>query len=484
MPDFLLIFGLVAVVLSATALLSGVVERSPLSFPLVFLGLGFVLSERGLGVIEIGPHDPLLQVVATLTLALVLFLDAVNLSFAEMGRRWMVPALVLGPGTVLIITLGAVPLALLLGFGWLLAFTGGAILASTDPVVLREIIRDRRIPRSVRQTLKIEAGTNDIVILPVVLVLIAVSQEEMSSAAGWVGFLARLLLLGPGIGLAVGGLGSWLMTQIDKRMGIRREHQALYGIGLVLSAYTAATAAGGDGLLAAFAAGMAVVLLGQRLCDCFLEYGETTSEVAMLLAFVLFGAMLAGIIGTVSIPLALALAAIVILVVRPAVLGIVLARTKMSWEAHALVSWFGPRGLNSLLLALLVVEAGVAGSELLMAAVGVVVLVSVTVHGGTATPFSAWYGRMAARHTLEEEREATAAGLFGRHDEVEARLTPEELSALVAGPDLPVVLDVRSRSSYDRDGAQIPTSVRVLPDEAVEWAADQPRDRLVVAYCT
>ena len=272
----MLIFGLIAVVLSATALLSGVVERSPLSFPLIFLGLGFALSERGLGVIEMGPHDPLLNVVATLTLALVLFLDAVNMSFAELGRRWMIPALVLGPGTVLIIVLGAVPLALMLGFGWILAFTGGAILASTDPVVLREVIRDRRIPRSVRQTLKIEAGTNDLVILPVVLVLIAVARENATGMLGWSDFLARLLLVGPAIGIAIGGLGSWLMNQVDRRMVIRREHQALYGIGLVLAAYTAATAAGGDGFLSAFTAGMAVVLLNQRLCDCFLDYGETT----------------------------------------------------------------------------------------------------------------------------------------------------------------------------------------------------------------
>jgi NhaP-type Na+/H+ or K+/H+ antiporter len=227
-----------------------------------------------------------------------------------------------------------------------------------------------------------------------------------------------------------------------------------------------------------------MVLLDQRLCDCFLEYGETTAEVATLLAFVLFGAVLAGIIDTVSIPLALALAAIAIFVVRPAVLGIVLARTKMSWGAHALVSWFGPRGLNSLLLALLVVEAGVDGSELLLAAVRIVVLVSVAVHGGTAKPFSAWYARVASKRTLEEERETTAAGLFARDHEHEARVTPEELHALLAGPGPPVVLDIRSRSSYDRDGAQIPGSIRVLPDEAVEWAADQPRDRLVVAYCT
>jgi NhaP-type Na+/H+ or K+/H+ antiporter len=267
-------------------------------------------------------------------------------------------------------------------------------------------------------------------------------------------------------------------------MGIRRDHQALYGIGLVLAAYTAATAAGGDGFLAAFAAGVAVVLLGQSLCDCFLEYGEITSEVATLLAFVLFGAVLAGIIDSISIPLTLALSAIVIFVVRPGVIGVVLSRAKMSWRAHALVSWFGPRGLNSLLLALLVVDAGVPGAELLLATVGVVVLVSVAVHGGTAAPFSAWYARADAKRTLEEERESTAVGLFARDQEQEPRVTPEELQALVAGDSPPVVLDVRSRSSYDHDGAQIPGSVRVQPDEAVEWAADQPKDRPVVAYCT
>ena len=77
MPDFVLGFGLVAVVLVVTALISGMVERSPLSFPLIFLGLGFLLGERFLGVLEVGPHDEVLEIVATLTLALVLFLDAV-----------------------------------------------------------------------------------------------------------------------------------------------------------------------------------------------------------------------------------------------------------------------------------------------------------------------------------------------------------------------------------------------------------------------
>lgn len=484
MPDFIFIFGVIAVVLTVSALASGLVERSPLSFPLIFLGLGFLLGSQGLDVLDVGPHSPFLEVVATLTLALVLFLDAVKLQITELGKRWLVPALILGPGTALIIAIGALPFGLFLNFGWILAFIGGAVLASTDPVVLRDIVRDERIPRPVRQVLKIEAGMNDLVVLPVVLVLIAVATDQGSGIGGWSIFLVKLLLLGPAIGFAVGGLGSWVMNWMDKKMTIRREHQSLYGVGLVLASYTAATAAGGDGFLGAFAAGLAVVLLNQSLCDCFLEYGEVTSEMAMLLAFVLFGAVLSGLLGTVDIVPTLGLAALVIFAIRPAVLGVVLAKARMSWQAHAFVSWFGPRGLNSLLLALLVVQAGIPGSELLLAVVGVVVMASVAIHGGTAVPVGVWYGRAAARETLEEERESTVAGLFGSHEGEVPMVSPEELSDRLSQPDPPLVVDVRTRASYNHDGTRIPGSIRVLPDGAVEWAGASPPGREVVTYCS
>ena len=484
MPDLLVAFGLIAVVLTVTALVSGLVERSLISFPLIFLGLGLLLGEGVFGAIEIDPHDPTLEVVATLTLALVLFLDAVKLQIDELGRRWLIPALILGPGTGLIVALGAVPLASLLGFTWLVAFIGGAILASTDPVVLRDIVRDRRIPRSIRQILKIEAGMNDIIVLPIILILIAVSTGEASNAGGWLVLFVKLLLLGPAIGFAVGGAGSWLVSKIDARMSIRREYQALYGVGLVLASYTAATAAGGDGFLSAFAAGLAVVILNQKLCDCFLEYGEVTSEMAMLLAFILFGAVLSGILDTVAVGSSILLAALVIFIIRPSVLGLVLAKARMSWEAHAFISWFGPRGLNSLLLALLVVNAGVLGSELLLATVGVVVLASVLLHGATAVPASSWYGRRAAVETLDEEREGTAYGLLSHRGTAVPRIPPQELKQLLEEPNPPLVLDVRSRSSYERDGAQIPGSIRVLPDEVGEWASSNRTDRLIIAYCT
>jgi len=445
--------------------------------------VGFLLGEWGFGVIKMGPRDPVLEVVATVTLALVLFLDAVKLRVGELGKSWLVPLLILGPGTALIIALGALPLVFLLGFGWLVAFAGGAILASTDPVVLREIVRDVRIPRSIRQVLKIEAGTNDIIVLPVILMLIAVAQAQNTDAAGWAAFLGRLLLIGPLIGFAIGGLGSWLMSWVDARMSVRVEYQSLYGIGLVLAAYTAAVAVGGDGFLAAFAAGLAVVLLNQSLCECFLDYGEVTSEMAMLVAFVLFGVVLSGIIDTVSVGPTLLLASLVIFVIRPSVLGLILARVKMSLEAHAFVSWFGPRGLNSLLLALLVVQADLPGSEFLLATVGVVVLASTAIHGATATPVSNWYGRKAASESLEEEREGTAAGLISHEGGEVLRIAPQELSSELSGPNPPIVLDVRSRSSYDRDGARIEGTVRVLPDQITEWAEGDSDNRRIVAYC-
>jgi NhaP-type Na+/H+ or K+/H+ antiporter len=108
LPDITTAFVLAALVLTVAALASGVVERAPLSFPIIFLGLGFLLGEQGFHIISVGPHDKTLEIVATLDLALVLFIDALQLKLDEVGHDWMVPALTLGPGTILTILLVAV----------------------------------------------------------------------------------------------------------------------------------------------------------------------------------------------------------------------------------------------------------------------------------------------------------------------------------------------------------------------------------------
>lgn len=487
MPDVLTAFGLIAAVLMVAALASGLVARAPLSFPMIFLGLGFALGPHGFDLISLDVHDRTLEVIATSSLALVLFLDAVNFRFDDLGKDWMLPALALGPGTLLTIGIVTGGAMLLLDATFTQGLLFGAILASTDPVVLRDVVRDSRIPRSVRRALSVEAGTNDIVVLPTVLVLIAVVNEEAGSAAGWATFMAKLLLIGPLVGVVVGAVGAWLMDRVTRHWDVPREYQALYGIGLVLAAYTAATQSGGDGFLAAFAAGVAVTAFNFELCDCFLDYGEVTAEMLMLLAFVLFGAVLSELFGTISILPALVFAVIVVGIARPLSFWTVLGRAKISPEARGFIAWFGPRGLNSLLLALLVIHSELVGAEWMMAIVGVVVVVSVVAHGASATPLSAWYGARVAGTTLDEEREATASGLF-RPDgamgipRISVHELEERLRSTVAG--VPIVLDVRSRSQYDADGAQIPGSIRVLPDRVREWSENQSRERPVVAYCT
>ena len=91
------------------------------------------------------------------------------------------------------------------------------MLASVDPVLLRDVVADERIPRSIRQALQTEAGANDIIVLPIILILARVALGQTGGAAGWVLLLARLFLLGPLAGVAVGLVAGWLMKQASSR---------------------------------------------------------------------------------------------------------------------------------------------------------------------------------------------------------------------------------------------------------------------------
>ena len=477
---------LVAVVLLGAALLSGIVDRAPLSYPMLFLLLGLVLGHGSPAIIAVGPRTPALDALATVSLALVLFLDAVTLEVDELRREWRVPLLALGPVTVLTLLGVATVAHLLLALPWAPSLLLGAALAATDPIVVRDVVRNDGIPRAVRRALTIEAATNDVVVLPVVLTLIALSRASLHGPLAWLGFLASLLLLSPVVGLAVGSGGAWLMGRADARFNIRREYQSMYGLGVVLAAYALAQLVGGDGFLAAFFAGLAVNIFEVTLCDCFLDYGAVTAEMAMLLTFLLFGAALSPLLGTVPLLPTLGLAAVTLVVIRPLAIGLVFLRARLSNTARAFIGWFGPRGLSALLLILLAVQAGLSTGNRLLAITGMVVLVSVIVHGVTATPVSQWYGRRVARaqQILPEEREGSVGGLFQEEAAAVPRISADELARRLAGAHPPVVLDVRWRAEYEADDGQIPGSIRVLPDQIGAWASTAERTRPVVTYCT
>ncbi len=484
MAGLQVIFGIIALIFIISALASGAVERSPLSFPMIFLGLGFILGDNGLRIIRVGLDDPTLEIVATLSLSFVLFLDAIHLRLDQHWREWVLPALSLGPGALLTIGLITLAAILILHMAVLNALLLGTVLASVDPVMLSGIVRDQRIPRSIRDSLRTEAGAGDVIVLPILLILIAIVLGQANSVGNWLLLLVQLFLLGPLAGAATGGVLAVLMRWARAHFPISREYRALYGIGGVVASYLIGNAIGGSGFLAVFASGLATALLDYDLCDCFLDYSEITSEMTMLLAFLMFGALLSAIIPNISLFPVVLFAFATLVLARPFAIGLVLQRAVISWRARLFIGWFGPRGLSSLLFALVLVTSGVPGSQQILSVAGVVVILSVILHGISSAPLANRYHRAVMEKTLPEERVGRVEGLFEPNASETARIRPDELAEKMKSANPPIVLDVRSRSSYEHEPDQIPGSIRVLPDYVEDWAADQDRAREVVTYCT
>ncbi|MCC5949095.1 MAG: cation:proton antiporter [Nitriliruptoraceae bacterium] len=482
--DLLGPFALVALVLLAAALAAGLVDRAPLSFPILFLGLGLGLGPGALDVVRVELDAPVVAIIAITTLSLVLFLDAVNLDLAALRHDWLTPAITLGPGTLLTIAGITLAAVVVVGLPWPSALVAGAALASTDAVTLRDVLRDQRLPGSVRRTLAVEAGTNDVIVLPVLLLTVALATGGAQGPAAWVGLLGQLLVLSPLAGGLVGWASAQLMGRVDRIAPIRTEYQSIYGIGLVLTSYVAGEAVGGSGFVAAFAAGVAVSVSNESLCDCFLELGQTLVEVLLLAAFVLFGAVLSGLFTLDALLPGIGLGLLVLIVIRPAAVGgvLVVRRTRLSAGARLAIGWFGPRGLASLLLALLAVQAGVPGATALFVTVGAVVATSVLLHGTTVGAVAGAYDRRYGASVQPEDRDGGLGVLRHGRDEV-PRIEADELrEALRAGRAL--VVDARAEAGRRATPRTIAGGRWIPPDQLDVAVETLPSDRIVATWCT
>jgi sodium/hydrogen antiporter len=481
-------------VIIISSLLSGFVERTGLPQVAVFLALGAMIGPYGLGMVDVTLHSPILRVVATLSLALVLFMDAVSLNVSDLAKHRLLGFLVLGPGTLLSAVLISIAATWLLGIQPAWGAMLGAALASTDPVLLRGIIRNPQISPPVRQALRIESGLNDLVLLPIVLVgIAAVSAHATSGAAGWAKLALNMAVLSPSAGIIVALCAIGALELVRKRFGVRRDYESIYSLGVAFAAFAAAESVHGSGFIAAFAAGLTIATLDVELCDCFIEYGETTAEMALLFSFVLFGMSIIWQGLGAATPLALAFAVVVILV-RPVAFIPSLAIARLPKRDLALLGWFGPRGLSSLLLILLPVFAGVPQSEFLLSVCCLVVLVSVLLHG--FSPMFLFPRREEARPTAR----ATALRIVGQDVSAPASQDAEEPVAasdteyidlsevrnLVARePQSVILVDARSVRSFDESPDLLEGGVRVSPEHAVQdaRALDLPRDSVLAVFC-
>jgi NhaP-type Na+/H+ or K+/H+ antiporter len=460
---------LVGVVILIAALLSGLVERSGVPQVAIFLALGAALGPAGLGALDVGLDSPALHVVATLSLALILFTDALGLNLREAREHRGLAALALGPGTLLSAALFAAAAWWLLDLAPPAAAILGAALASTDPVLLKGLLRRPELPASARHALRLESGLNDVVLLPIVLVALVFSGERTLDAGAWARLGLDLFLLGPGAGVIVGLFSLATLDLMRRRIGVRRDYESLYSLGVAFAAFAAAEFVHGSGFLAAFAAGLTIAYFDVELCDCFKEYGETTAELLLLLTFVLLGASLIWS----GLPLAtgptLVFAALVLLA-RPVIYLAAFAPSRVEWPARRIVAWFGPRGLSSLLLALLAVFAGAPESAEVFRVTCLVVLLSIVLHGGTWM----WVARSPR---------GPAPGAPAAEPEL---VTPEEVRALLAAGETVVPVDVRKADPLVDSRLQAAGSRRLSLAGAAEDARVQglPSDAWLVTYCT
>jgi sodium/hydrogen antiporter len=482
---------LIGIVIVVSALLSGAVERSGIPQVAIFLLLGAVLGPLGLGVLDVQLESASLQVITTLALVLVLFSDAISVEIGEIRTRRRLALAVLGPGTLLPALLIALAAWALLDLHPAMAAILGAALASTDPVLLRSLLRHRELPVVTKMALRLESGMNDVVLLPiVVLAMLAMrSPAELSSAALGRSIIG-LFLLGPALGAAVGWLGITVLDQARRRIGVRRDYESIYALGLALTAYAVAEAVGGSGFLSAFTAGLVVAVLDVELCDCFLDFGEATSEIFLLLAFVAFGGSLIWM-GLGFADWRTVLFAMIALLVRTLVLYFVLGRVGVDRANRGTIAWLGPRGLSSLLLALLPVFAGVPGAGELFAITCLVVLISVLLHGGGIALYlrrlAMRPGAVAAprREPLPVLEGAAAEVVSDTSASVPERIDIPEMLELQRSGEPVVIVDSRSDRTYRLDDLQASGAIRLPPDEAVRTARERglAQRATVVVYC-
>ena len=481
---FAALIALVGLVILMAGLLSGGAERVGVPMVALFIGLGTLLGPHGLGLIDFGTGSPTLGAIATLSLVLVLFTDAVAVNPAEVRAHLRIASIVLGPGTLLSAALTAVAAWKLLDLPPAAAAILGAALASTDPVMMRGLLRLAEVPSAARNALKIESGLNDVVLLPIVLVAMSFLAASGGPARGEIGrVLGAVFLLGPLAGALVGWLAVRALLWVRGWMGMRRDYESLYVLGIAFTAYAAAEALGASGFMAAFAAGLAVATLDVELCDCFHDYGEATAEMLLLLSFIAFGASLIWTGLTVLSGRTLLLAAVALLG-RSLVLELALPRAGLDPVARRLIVWFGPRGLSSLLLVLLPVFAGIPGSERLFPVTALVVLLSIAGHGTMlvwATLGLKARGEPAAAASGAGARLASAGAVS--HPEL---ITFEELERLRAAEAPVRILDVRTERGYATAKLRARGAIRLLPDRPVESAARLalPKEEWLVAYCS
>ena len=401
------------VIVFVYSLVSQRLQRTVITAPMLFAAAGAATILLPEAARELVLDRQVLLLIAELGLVMLLFTDAsrINPSLLTAGRT--VPIRLLVISMPMTIALGAVCAILVLsGLSWGEAGILASILAPTDAGLGQVIVNSERVPQRIRQSLNVEAGLNDGLSVPFLMLFIVLAvAEERTGPAGAVlaRFLGEQLGYGTLIGIGIGTVGGWLLGLAYRTRWMAPPLGQLGVVALPLLCVIVAEETGASMFIAAFVAGFAVQFGFNAVDRHSVEFTEQWGQLFNHFVFFFFGAVVAGYWGHYT-PAVLLYAVLSLTVVRMAPVALALLGTGLSRTTVLFMGWFGPRGLASIVLALvyLVHETGLPGTSTIRIAVMATVLLSIFAHGLTAQPGINLYARRIAdlNETSPERQEA------------------------------------------------------------------------------
>ena len=382
---------IVAALVFTWGMLSARLERFDVTAPITFVLAGVLLTHGPLAPLGFAPSHETVKALAEITLVLVLFSDASRVGLRDLRTDMGLCLRLLGVGLPLTIGLGTLlAVALFHGMGIWLALLVGAALAPTDAALGAGMMVNPQVPARIRRLINVESGLNDGIATPVVLVAVAGAASTASMAPGEA---VAELALGVLIGAVVGGAGGFVVKAARRRGWAEGDFAGSAVLALAVCAYACSLALHGNGFIAAFVGGIAFGAIGGRRGERLVPFVEETGALVSLLVWLAFGAIAVVPALTGLTWQTVLYAAASLTLIRMVPVAVALAGARLGGTAVALIGWFGPRGLASVVFALLALEdLGQHAAGHAVSVIGLTVLLSVLVHGATADPLARRYG--------------------------------------------------------------------------------------------
>ena len=405
----------VAAVLLGYAAFSRRLDGTVVTPAIVFVAAGVVLGSDALGLIEVAPSGHVVKTLAEATLGLVLFADAA-VDIRALRREATVPVRLLGIGLPLTIVAGALVAVALLGALTLLeAVVLAVVLAPTDAALGQAVVTEKRLPSRIRQGLNVESGLNDGICVPLLLIALAAAEAESSqkTAGGAIKLVAEQIGYGVLGGLVGGAAAAAVLLTAGRRGWVDGVWLRVVPLAGAAASYGLALGLGGSGFIAAFVGGGVFGFLRRRFAGEIEQLLEELGGVLDSLTFLVFGAvLLVPAVETIG-GAGVVYAVLSLIVIRMLPVAVSMLGTGARRPTLAFLGWFGPRGLASIVFAAIVVEeADLPHTDVIVSTTLVAVAFSVLAHGVSAAPlvrrYVAWYESHPPEHAPAMERVPTA----------------------------------------------------------------------------